>query len=180
MSTKLRLIPILLAIFIAGVAANAQAAEPKIGVVNLSELMKNSPQAQNAGNDITKKFDGRRKDLIAEQDKIKSKQDDLNKNGPVMTQAQVQEEQNQLDEMQRDLSRKSGDFQDDINMAKNAALSNLQQDVLKAVQEFALAQKYNLIVGEGVLYNDNTVDVTDQVLAQMQKDYKAASAKSGG
>jgi Skp family chaperone for outer membrane proteins len=51
--------------------------------------------------------------------------------------------------------------------------------VLKAVQEFAQSQKYNLIVGDGVFYKDNSVDVTDQVLAQMQKDFKAESAASG-
>jgi Skp family chaperone for outer membrane proteins len=66
-------------------------------------------------------------------------------------------------------------------MARNAALSTLQQDALKAVQEFAQAQKYNVILGDSV-YADNSVDVTDQVLEQMKKDYQAASgnAKSGG
>jgi outer membrane protein len=99
-----------------------------------------------------------------------------------MTASQVQDEQSRLDEKQRDFSRKSGDFQDDYNMERNAQLSKLQQDVMKATQEFAQAQKYSLILAEGVAYADNTVDVTDQVLAQMQKDYKAASAgatKSG-
>ena len=48
------------------------------------------------------------------------------------------------------------------------------------MQEFAQAQKYNVILGDSV-YADSTVDVTDQVLEQMKKDYQAASGapKSG-
>jgi len=36
-----------------------------------------------------------------------------------------------------------------------------------------------IVSSEGVFYADNTVNVTDQVLAQMEKDYKAENAKSG-
>jgi outer membrane protein len=98
-----------------------------------------------------------------------------------MTASQVQDAQAQIDDLQRDLSRKASDFQDDAAMARNAALSTLQQDALKAVQEFAQSQKYNVILGDSV-YADSSVDVTDQVLEQMKKDYQAASgnAKSGG
>ena len=180
MSHPIRTTIFLLGFAGASLAGAAQAAEFKIGVVNTSRLLQQSPQAQNASEEMNKKFDTRKKELMADQDKIKSLQDDLNKNGAVMSATQLQDEQSQLDEQQRDFSRKSSDFQDDYNMERNAELSRLQQEVLKAVQEFAQTQKFNLIIGEGVFYADNTVDVTDQVLAQMQKDYKAETAKSGG
>jgi len=162
-----------------GAALQVQAADIKIGVVDMPSLLQKSPQAQSASQDMAKKFDSRKKDLVAEQEKIKNLQDQLNKNGAVMSAGQLQDAQSQLDELQRDFSRKQSDYMDDVNMARNDALSRLQQQVLKAVQEFAQAQKYNLIVGDGVFYKDNSVDVTDQVLAQMQKDYKAETAASG-
>jgi len=161
------------------VTIQAQAADIKIGVVDMPSLLQKSPQAQSASQEMAKKFDGRKKDLMAEQDKIKSLQDQLNKNGAVMSASQLQDSQTQLDELQRDFSRKQSDYLDDVNMERNSVLSRLQQEVLKAVQEFAQSQKYNLIVGDGVFYKDNSVDVTDQVLAQMQKDFKAESAASG-
>jgi outer membrane protein len=165
----------------AGLASGVQAADLKIGAVKMGMLMEKSPQGTALKADMTKKFEGRQKDLVAEQDKIKNLQDQLNRNGATMTAAQVQDAQSQVDDLQRDLSRKASDFQDDAAMARNAALSTLQQDALKAVQEFAQAQKYNVILGDSV-YADSSVDVTDQVLEQMKKDYQAASgnAKSGG
>ncbi|HSN19017.1 MAG TPA: OmpH family outer membrane protein [Gammaproteobacteria bacterium] len=179
MTTKSLSLAVVLAL--AGVA-QASAADLKIGVIDMGVLLQKSPQAQNATAEMTKKFDARRKDLMAEQDEIKTLQDDLTKNGATMSASQAQDEQSRLDEKQRDFSRKSSDYQDDYSMERNSQLSKLQQDVLKATQEFAQAQKYNLILAEGVIYKDGAVDVTDQVLAQMQKDYKtsAGSAKGGG
>ena len=180
MISKSRFTAVLLAGLLAAAVTQVHAADLKIGYVSVPDLLRQSPQAQHANDDMTKKFDSRKKDLMAEQDDIKKKQDDLNKNGATMSAAQLQEAQNRLDELQRDFSRKSSDFQDDYNMERNAQLSKLQQDVLKAVQEFAQAQKYNMIVSsEGVFYADNSVNVTDQVLAQMEKDYKAESSKGG-
>lgn len=178
MSRKIFLI--ILALAVAGLGAvQVQGADLKIGVVNMSDLLQKSPQAQSAQVEMAKKFDSRKKDLMAEQDKIKNMQDNLNKNGAVMSASQLQNSQAQLDELQRDFSRKQSDYMDDVNMARNDALSRLQQQVLKAVQEFAQAKKYSLIVGEGVFYADPSVDVTDQVLEQMQKDYKTEKPSSG-
>ena len=179
MSRKSSLIYSALTAAVLTFTVQAHAADLKIGVVDMSSLLQKSPQAQSASQEMAKKFDSRKKDLVSEQDKIKNLQDTLSKNGAVMSASQLQDSQAQLDELQRDFSRKQSDYMDDVNMERNAALSRLQQQVLKAVQEFAQAQKYNLIVGDGVFYKDNTVDVTDQVLAQMQKDYKAESAASG-
>ena len=168
-----------LAIAAALCAVQAQPADLKIGVVNMSDLLQKSPQAQTAQVVMAKKFETRKKDLMAEQDKIKTMQDNLNKNGAVMSASQLQDSQSQLDELQRDFNRKQSDYMDDVNMARNDALSRLQQQVLKAVQEFAQSKKYSLIVGEGVFYADPSVNVTDQVLAQMQKDFKSGKPSSG-
>lgn len=180
MISKPRFISVLLAVIFVGGIAQAQAADVKIGFVDTSVLLKESPQSQHATDEMTKKFDSRRKELMSEQEKIKSLQDQLNKNGAVMSSAQLQDSQSQLDELQRDFSRKSSDYQDDVNMEKTAQLGKLQQAVIKAVQEFAQAQKYNMIIADAALYHDTTVDVTQQVLAQMEKDFKAESSKSDG
>ena len=179
MTTIKRIITVLSVATALSVAIGASAAELKVGTVDVSRLLKESPQAQDARDDINKKFDSRRKELVAQQDKIKSLQDQLSKNGAVMSASQVQDMQGQLDELQRDFNRKQSEFADDYSMQSNQELSKLQQDVIKAVREFAQIQKYNIIIGEGVFYSDSSVDVTNQVLAQMQKDSKSENGKTG-
>ncbi|MDE2092036.1 MAG: OmpH family outer membrane protein [Gammaproteobacteria bacterium] len=160
---------------------NATAAtDLKIGVVSMAKLLSQSPQAQAASKEMQQKFDSRRKELLVQQDKIKNLQNQINRNGTVMSAAQLQDLQSQLDSLQQDFNRKQSDFMDDFNAQRNEELSRLQRDILKAVQEYAQAQKYNLIIGEGVFYADSTVDVTDRVLGQLQKDFQSQSAQPAG
>ena len=155
------------------------AIEIKIGVVNMAKLLQQAPQAQEATKVMHEKFDNRGKTLQAEQDKIKNLQDQINRNGAIMSASQLQNLQTQLDTLQQDFNRKQVDFQDDVNAERNEELGKLQQAILKAVQEFAKGQKYNLIIGEGVFYADGTVDVTGKVLDQLQKDFQSRHRKPG-
>lgn len=181
MITVYRHIPLLLASVAMGAAGPAFAADLKIGVVNTARVMHESPQAENANKEMDKKFGQRKKDLLAEQEKIKSMEDDLSKNGAVMSASQAQDAQRQLDELQRDFSRKQSELQEDASMENNELMSQLQQQATKAVQEVAKAQKYDVVlVGEAALYYASAVDVTDLVLAQMKKDFKADSGGAGG
>jgi outer membrane protein len=177
---KSSILAVLLAGSAAGLATGAQAADLKIGYIKTSTLLQKSPQAQAASTDMAKRFDQRKKDLDAQMTKIKNLEDDLSRNGATMSAQQAQEEQNQHDELQRDASRKQSDLMDDFNVARNAALNSLQQAMMKAAQEFAQSQKYSLILADNVVYADSAIDVTDQVLAQMQKDYKASGDAKGG
>lgn len=161
-------------------AGAVHAADIKIGVVDMQKLMKESPQAQAAGKEMQQKFGSRRNAIIAQQNQIKALQDKINRNGSVMSSEQLQNLQNQLDSDQQDLSRKESDFQADLNAWQNQKLGPIQQMVVTEVQKYAKAHQFNLIMGLGIVYADGTVDVTDQVLAQLQKDYKVPAATTSG
>lgn len=178
---KISFLPVVLLAATVGLATpNLSSAAPlHIGVVNMARLLQQSPQAKAAMTLMKNKFSNRSKDLISEQGRIKGLQDKISKNGAVMSAGQLQDLQNQLDDMQRDYSRKQSDLQDDITRERNEQLGSLQRDIVEAVQTFAKSRKYNLIIGEGVFYADDTVDVTDDVLNQLQKDFKSKDATSG-
>lgn len=179
MSTIQRRILILIAA--ACFATAAGAADLKIGTVDSQKVVKQSPQYQAAQQELNSKFEGRARELSAKGDQIKALQDDLSKNGAVMSQEQLQDKQNQLNDLQRDFSRMKSELDEDAAMEQNAQFSKLQAAVAKAVQEVAKAQKYNLVLlGEAVYYKDATVDITDQVLEQMKKDFKSSSADAKG
>ena len=159
-------------------ASAVHAANIKIGVVDINKLISGSPQALAAEKEMQQKFGSRRSALVVQQNKIKALQDKINRNGSVMSAEQLQALQNELDADQQDLSRKESDLQADYTEWHNQKLGEIQQAILQEVQKYAKAHQFNLIVGPGVLYADGTVDVTDQVLAQLQKDYKTPAGSS--
>lgn len=172
-ASKLPLLAATLALLACGTVS---AAEVRIGVVNMAKLLQQSPQAQMANKEMAQKFDSKRQALMAEQNKIKALQDQINRNGAVMSSTQLQNLQNQLENLQQDFRSKQTNTIDDFNEQRNVELGKIQQAILKAVSQFAKTHQYNLIIGEGVFYADDTVDVTDGVLSQLQKDYKTQGA----
>ena len=74
---------------------------------------------------------------------------------------------------QRELARKQNEYVEDLNLRRNEEIGKLQRSLLQEVQAFARTSSYDLIVGEGVLYVNESMDITAQVLSALQARYKA-------
>ena len=72
--------------------------------------------------------------------------------------------QREFAEMNRDFQRKQREFQEDLNGRRNEELQQVLDKANKAVKQVAETEKYDLILQEGVAYNNGRHDITDKVL----------------
>ena len=152
---------------LAAVAA-APAADLKIAVVNYSRLMQESPQAKAAQEALRGEFAGKQKELQSQQAALKAKEDLLQKDGATMTVDQRSKLERDLRDGNRELSQKVTAYQDDFNARQNEELSRLQKALVEEVQTFAQAEKFDLVLADGVLFSNPTLDITPQVLTALQ------------
>jgi outer membrane protein len=167
-----------------GVLALAAAAGPawadlKIGVVNYSKLMQESPQAKTVQEALRGEFAGRQKDLQGQQVALKAKEEALAKDEVTMTPEQLAKAQKELRDGNRDLQQKVTEFQDDLNGRQNEELSKLQKALVEEVQNFAVAQKFDLVLADGVIFASPGLDITPQILTALQSRSAARPAASG-
>jgi outer membrane protein len=152
-----------------GVAAITPAyADLKIGVVNYSRLLQDAPQAKAAQDALRGEFSAKQRELSTQQAALKSKQEKLEKDGATMTADQRAKAEKELRDGNRDYSQKLNDYQEDFNTRQNEELSRLQSALIAEVQSFALSQKFDLVLADGVIYASPTLDVTASVLAALQ------------
>lgn len=177
MTIRMPLFPLLAAVaLLAPAAAGAQAAPAlKIGVVNFARLVQESPQAKVTLKALDDEFSPRQRDLVAKQNELKDRQAKLQKDMPVMGAEERRNAESKFRDDERDLGRRLGEFQEDFNVRRNEEIGKLQRDLLREVQGFAQQKGYDLIVGEGVLYAAQNVDVTAQILASVEASFKAKS-----
>lgn len=162
---------------LAPAVADAQAAAGvKIGVVNFARLIQESPQAKVTLKALENEFSPRQRDLLAKQNEMKDRQAKLQKDVQVMGAEERRSAESKYRDDERDLGRRLNEFQEDFNVRRNEEISKLQQDLLKEVQAFAKQKGYDLIVGEGVLYAAQNIDLTAQVLANVETTFKAKGA----
>ena len=80
-------------------------------------------------------------------------------------------------DLQREVTRLQNEFREDLNLRQNEELGKLQRELLKEVQEYALQEGYDLIVGDGVLYASTSVNITDNVLRALEGVFQATGSR---
>jgi len=158
--------------------AQVAAAETKIGVVNFQRLLEEAPQTKTIMQNLENEFAPRRRELLTMQNDLKAKDEKLQKEGAVMSEADRTRAEKALRDGQREFSRKAGEFQDDASARRNEELGKVQKFLVQEIQTYSAAQGYDLVIGEGVFYAKNQLDMTQQVLAQLATKPAALPAAS--
>jgi outer membrane protein len=157
-------------------------ADLKIGVVQYSRLMQESPQAKAAQEALRGEFAGKQKELQTQQQALKTKEESLQRDSATMTGDQRTLAEKELREGNRQLSLRVNEYQDDFNARQNEELSKLQKTLVEEVQAFAQAQKFDLVLADGVIWAGPALDITPQILSALQARgprAPAAGAPSG-
>ena len=148
-------------------------AETKIAVVNWQQLLEEAPQAKSAMAALQDEFQPRQKEIVQQQKDLKAKEDKLQRDGAVMAENERRNAEKDLREGQREMARKQNEWVEDLNLRRNEEIGKVQRSLQQEVQAFAKTSGFDLIIGDGVLYRNESLDITAQVLAALQARYKA-------
>ncbi|MEE9157151.1 MAG: OmpH family outer membrane protein [Gammaproteobacteria bacterium] len=157
----------------------AYAENYKLGVVNAVRVLEAAPQAEHARTKLEKEFASRDRELVAAQKELKQLEDRLAKDGAIMGDAERTKVERDALSKKRELKRSQDEFRDDLNLRRNEEFSKIQKLVVEAIQAVAQQGQYDLILGEGVIFASNKVDITDQVIQRLKQDYQAKVGNEG-
>ena len=161
-----------------GAVASPAWADLKVGVVQYSRLMQESPQAKAAQDALRGEFAGKQKEIQTQQAALKGKEDSLQRDSATMSPDQRSQAEKELREGNRQLSMRVNEYQDDFNARQNEELSKLQKVLVEEVQNYAQAQKFDLVLADGVIFASPAIDITPQILSALQA--RGARAPASG
>jgi len=150
----------------------AAQADVKIAVVNVPKLLEEAPQAKAAMQALQDEFAPRQRNIVAQQKDLKAKEEKLQRDGAVMAENERRNAEKDLRDGQREMQRKQNEYVEDLNLRRNEELGKLQRSLLQEVQAYARGQNFDLVVGDGVLYVNESMDITAQVLNALQSRFK--------
>jgi outer membrane protein len=155
------------AALIAGATLHAGAQELKIGYINGERVLRESSPAKAAQTKLEAEFGKRERELADDANRLKAAADRLDKDAPTLSEAERGRRQRELVEQDRDLQRKRRAFQEDLNMRKNEELANVVERANRVIKQIFDAEKYDLIIQEGVVFAGPRVDITDKVIRSL-------------
>ncbi|MDE0789402.1 MAG: OmpH family outer membrane protein [Woeseiaceae bacterium] len=162
-------------VLVFAVALPVSAQVTKIGVVSLQALAERSPQTKVVMDTLREEFAPRERDIIAKQKEIADLQAKTQKDLAVMGETERRNAEKTLRDLGREFERLRTEYQEDINLRQNEVYGELQRSVLKEVQDYAEAQGFDLVIGDGVLYASSAVNITEDVLNAVIANYDAAA-----
>ncbi|RLJ65119.1 OmpH family outer membrane protein [Sulfurisoma sediminicola] len=145
------------------VAAAPALAETKIGFVNGQKVINESPQAAKAKKKLEKEFEKRDQDLQKLAKQLQGMQEGLEKNAVTMSETDRRNKEREFNDLNRDFQRKQREFREDLNLRQNEEMAGIYERVNKIIKQVAEAEKYDLIIQEGV-YVSPKLDITDKVI----------------
>ncbi len=145
------------------VGPGAQAEELKIGFVSAERILRDSMPAKAAEQKLSQEFAKRGKDLQDMDGQLKAAADKLDKDSPVLSDAERTKRQRELQDLDREFQRKRREFQEDLNQRKNEEFQALLERAQRIVRQLAEQDKFDLIL-QDALYVGPHVDITDKVL----------------
>ena len=145
-----------------GMAA-AQAAEFKIGYVDVERIRRESAPAERASKQLEKEFAPRAQELQRREAQIKALQAQLEKDAVTMSESDRRAKEQELTRISVDFQRMQREYREDLNMRRNQELATLFERADRVIKQIADAEKFDLILQEAV-FRSPRIDITDKVL----------------
>lgn len=168
---------LLLALLGFGFGGTAQAAtqtplhSANIMVVDLQTLLKKSKAAQMVSRQIREKRAEYNHEISEAEQKLKKEKDALEREQTTLSPKSLNEKERSFQKKLNAFKEKyRGEFEQ-MQAASNEALSTIQKTILKIVNKFAKERKADIVLPRAeLLFWNKSFDVTDDVLAELDKD----------
>ena len=147
--------------------ATATAADMKIGVVDVSKLLEESPQAESLRKVLDSEFQRRSQDLLAKQKQLKNLSDKLTRDSAVMSDSEQNRLEQDIRTRRRQLKSASDEFREDLNLRRNEESQKLRRQLTEVIHQLGKDENIDLILDNAV-YASGRVNLTEKVLERLR------------
>lgn len=154
-------------------ASTASIAEGKIGYVDMNTLINQSPQILAAQQTMTSEFEEQNNRISEQEADFQLLESTISKEGNFMTPDKLLELQERARILERQIRRAKEDMKDASTIRNSQLVDDVQNQIKKVVSDYAKANDYDAILINAILYANEKIDITDEILKQLRTDYSS-------
>ncbi len=144
-------------------------ATSKIGILDMQQVMKESPQVAALNKQLQDQFKPRQEKIVAAQKSMQSEIEKFKKDSSVMNNADKTKLEEKINTEQMAIAKMGQSFQQDLSKAQGESMQKFMGNLQTAVDSVAKQGKYSVIVNRAAVpYFDPSLNVTQQVLDAMK------------
>ncbi len=143
----------------------------KIAFVNTEKVVKKSPQSASILKALESEFKKRNDSLLNQRKKLKKLEEKLTKDQAIMSSSEAKNVEQDIRRLRRELNNSSAEFREDLNLRRSEEVNKLLRKISEVVIAIGKREKIDIILSAGVAYANDSVDISDKVLKQLEQDY---------
>ena len=142
----------------------------KVAVVNVQQVLQQSPRVTALSKKLEDKFKNRQTKLNKEQKSLQDELDKFKKESPTMSKKKRETTEKKITADRSALVKQVVSYQQDLQKEQNKVMQGILEDLNGIVSKIAKKQKYNLVLdSQAVVYSANGNDITKEVASQFNK-----------
>lgn len=138
----------------------------KVGVVDLQKFQKNSKAFQKASLSVKKKFDDMQQKLNEERNAVAKLDEEFKKQSMMLSLDAQEDKKRELEKKQRQFKFMYDEFSQEMKDTEMETIKKVMKELEKIVEKIGEKEGYTIILERrtlGLLYFNNTIDITDRV-----------------
>ncbi len=144
----------------------------KIGVIDLQRVIETSNQGKTAQAQIKKQKDKMEDDLKLKGAEIEQIRQRLEREAMVMSKEAREEKEREARIKLNDFKSLQKRYRSELQNLEKRLIEQLKDNVFELVNKIGKKEGYLLIISKiGVLYSPSSIDITDQLIKQLNKKY---------
>lgn len=141
-----------------------------IAVVNLNQVFQQVPEGQPAFVQLQKQFAPQASNLQQQQNSLNKAIQSFESDKAKLSQTQQTDQQNKLIAQQQKLQQSVSTYQNDFKQKQQQLLTTFNDNLKAVATKIAKTNKYQVVLtNQAVIYNDDSLDITPQVIQGMKK-----------
>ena len=161
-----------------GAGAQAPAASPRVGYIDLARVLARSAAGVAAREALEREKAAMQKEMDVKRVELDKLREELEKKGPLMTADARREREDAMERKRRDATRLADDFQRELGRKEQQLAQKVMQDISGVIERVGKQKGYYLVLERGragVLFSAPEADLTDDII----KAYDQESAGKG-
>ena len=157
----------------------AQAAEFKMGVVDPQSVLEKSKAGKRALEGLKEYVSTRQKLLTKDEEDLRAYEKQLKEQAPKWTDSEKKDKEGQFRTKVQDFQKRAQEFNMELQKKQKELVDEYMKKISAATQSVAEKGGVSLVVDKGseqtvkiVIYNKDTIDLTDQVIKEFDRTNK--------
>lgn len=147
----------------------AQTSASRIAWISPERIYNESKLAKLAEEKLKEEFKSRERAMAEMATRLKTSSEKLEKDAPGLSEADRVKRQRDVFELDKEYQRRQREFREDVSQRTNEERQAISEKATKIIKQLAAVEGFDIVLQDAV-WASNRIDITDKVLAALDKD----------